>query len=579
MPAMGRPATRDAGGFAMNAVKNMSIKMKILCLVGTILVLIMGLGGFSLKQVSLLNDRAQDIRENWLPSVSALGEIRSLVMDYRAREASHILSTAQADKQNDDRRLSDTLKKLTEAQSNYEKLITPGREAALYGEFSNHLKEYLKLSNERLLDLSRKNQADTVRLLYQTDSREGAARMEAALVKLTTYNMEQAQAAGEQGEAVYRTAFGGVIAAIVVALVIGILGGLLAVKSISQPIIGLTGVMLRLSRRDYNVAVTGDERGDEIGEMARTVQVFKDGLIEADRLAAVQAAEQEVKLRRAEAIDGLIRGFEAQAADALRTVAAAATELDSTAQTLSRTAMETREQATTASAAAEQTNANVQTVASAAEEMSTSIREIGTLVTRSTGIAGQAVAEAGRTNTTVRGLADAAQRIGAVVQLITNIAGQTNLLALNATIEAARAGEAGKGFAVVASEVKSLANQTAKATDEIAAQIAEIQEATGGAVKAIEGISGTISSINDISTSIAAAIEEQGAATAEISRNVQQAAVGTRQVSSTVSGVTLATGETGAAANQVLGAAGSLAEQAESMRRDVEHFLSAIKAA
>ena len=563
----------------MNAVKNMSIKMKILCLVGTILVLIMGLGGFSLKQVSLLNDRAQDIRENWLPSVSALGEMRLLAMAYRAREAGSILAVTDEELRDSDSRLSDALRAFSVAQSGYEKVISSGKERAIYSDFKSLWEQYLKISTEKLLPLSRKNENDAAGRVYRGESRALSSKMDEALLKLRALNIEGAQAAGEEGAASYRTAFGGVIAAIVVALLIGILGGLLAVKSISQPIIGLTGVMLRLSRRDYAVAVIGDERGDEIGEMARTVQVFKDGLIEADRLAAVQAAEQEVKLRRAETIDGLIRGFEAQAAEALRTVAAAATELDSTAQTLSRTATETREQATTASAAAEQTNANVQTVASAAEEMSTSIREIGTLVTRSTGIAGQAVAEAGRTNTTVRGLADAAQRIGAVVQLITNIAGQTNLLALNATIEAARAGEAGKGFAVVASEVKSLANQTAKATDEIAAQIAEIQEATGGAVKAIEGISGTISSINDISTSIAAAIEEQGAATAEISRNVQQAAVGTRQVSSTVSGVTLATGETGAAANQVLGAAGSLSQQAESLRRDVEHFLSAIKAA
>ncbi len=563
----------------MNAVKNMSIKMKILCLVGTILVLIIGLGGFSLKQVGLLNDRAQDIRENWLPSVSALGEMRSLVMTYRSREAGSILAVTDEELRESDARLSDALQAFNAAQSRYERAISSEKERALYNDFKSLWEHYLKVSTEKLLPLSRKNENDAAGRVYRGESRTLSSRIDEALLKLRALNTEGAEAAGEEGAAAYRTAFSGVIVAIVAALIIGLIGGLLAVKAISQPIIGLTGVMLRLSRRDYAVAVTGDERGDEIGEMARTVQVFKDGLIEADRLAAVQAAEQEVKLRRAETIDGLIRGFEAQAAEALRTVAAAATELDSTAQTLSRTATETREQATTASAAAEQTSANVQTVASAAEEMSTSIREIGTLVTRSTGIAGQAVAEAGRTNTTVRGLADSAQRIGAVVQLITNIAGQTNLLALNATIEAARAGEAGKGFAVVASEVKSLANQTAKATDEIAAQIAEIQEATGGAVNAIEGISGTISSINDISTSIAAAIEEQGAATAEISRNVQQAAVGTRQVSSTVSGVTLATGETGAAANQVLGAAGSLSQQAESLRRDVEHFLSAIKAA
>jgi len=563
----------------MDALKDIPIRAKILCLIGSILLLVLGLGAYSLKEMSFLNDRGAEVRENSLPSVAALGDMRNFATMYRSREAGNILSDTEAQLASSATRITEALQKFETARSRYVKLISSAHERALYEDFSNLWKDYLRISTENLLPLARRNEDEAARAVYQGESRTASAKVEEALVKLSSLNIEQARAAGEEAEAAYRMAFSGVIVAVALALIIGVIGGLVAGKAIAQPIIGLTGIMMRLSRREYAVAVTGDDRRDEIGEMARTVQIFKDGMIEADRLAAAQAAEQEVKLRRTERVDHLVRDFEAQAAEALRTVAAAATELDSTAQSMARTAMETREQATAVSAAAEQTSANVQTVASASEEMSTSIREIGTLVTRSTGIAGQAVTEASRTNETVRGLADAAQRIGAVVQLITSIAGQTNLLALNATIEAARAGEAGKGFAMVASEVKSLANQTAKATEEIAAQIAGIQGATGGAVKAIEGISGTISSINDISTSIAAAIEEQGAATAEISRNVQQAAIGTQQVSSTITVVTHSTGETGAAANQVLGAAGSLSKQAEELRRDVEQFLSAIKAA
>ena len=211
--------------------------------------------------------------------------------------------------------------------------------------------------------------------------------------------------------------------------------------------------------------------------------------------------------------------------------------------------------------------------------MTSSLREISRQVSRSTGIAGQAVEQAGRTNGTVRGLAEAAGRIGEVVGLIQSIASQTNLLALNATIEAARAGEAGKGFAVVASEVKTLATQTARATEEISAQIAAMQAVTSGAVADIQGIGGTIGEMNEITTTIAAAVEEQSAATAEISRSVGQAAAGTSEVSGNVVQVTEAAAQTGAAATQVLGASGELARQAERLRAEVERFLSGIRAA
>ncbi|CAO3416508.1 methyl-accepting chemotaxis protein [Azospirillum endophyticum] len=357
------------------------------------------------------------------------------------------------------------------------------------------------------------------------------------------------------------------------------LGIVMTRRTVSEPIRHLTEAMRSLAGGKLDQAVTGQERGDEIGGMAKALQVFKDGLIKADRLSREQAAEQAAKQRRAETIDRLIRGFEDSAAAALRTVSSAASELDATAQSMAAMARQTNSQASVVAAAAGQTSANVQTVATAAEEMAASIREIGDQVARSTRIAGQAVDEAARTTGTVRGLADAAQRIGDVVKLITDIASQTNLLALNATIEAARAGEAGKGFAVVASEVKSLATQTGKATEDISNQITAIQEATKGAVQAIDGISGTINQVNDISTGIAAAIEEQGAATAEISRSIHQAAAGTQEVSGNIIQVTETAQETGAASTQVLSAAGELARQSETLRREVETFLSAIKAA
>ena len=355
---------------------------------------------------------------------------------------------------------------------------------------------------------------------------------------------------------------------------------LLVTRGVSRPIGGMTAAMNRLAARDMTVAIPGMGRGDEIGAMATSMQVFKDNMIEADRLRS----EQEESKKRAEiekkaAMNRMADEFEASVKDIVQAVSSASTELQTTARDMTATAEETSRQSTAVAAASEQASTNVQTVASAAEELSSSIAEISRQVSESAKIAGQAVDEAARTNEKVQTLAEAAQKIGDVVKLINDIAGQTNLLALNATIEAARAGEAGKGFAVVASEVKSLANQTAKATEEIAGQVNSIQDATGEAVGAIQHIGGTIGRLSEIATTIASAVEEQGAATQEIARNVQQASAGTAEVSSNISGVTQAAADTGTAASQVLGSSGELSQQSEMLRHNVDSFIATIRAA
>jgi methyl-accepting chemotaxis protein len=364
------------------------------------------------------------------------------------------------------------------------------------------------------------------------------------------------------------------------AIFIGLLGAFFISKGITSPIGAMTKAMRKLADGDLSVDVPSRQNRDEVGAMAKAVQVFKDNAI---RLRAMEAEQKAMEVKAAaekkRAMQALADEFEAKVGGVVSGVSSSAAQLQGLASAMSATAEETSCQATAVAAASEEASTNVQTVASAAEELSSSITEISRQVSESSRIIGKAVEDVRRTGETVEALSQAAQKIGDVVKLISDIASQTNLLALNATIEAARAGEAGKGFAVVASEVKSLANQTAKATDEIGAQIGEIQSATGASVEAMRRIGETIAQINQIATGIASAVEEQGAATQEIARNVQQAAAGTGEVSSNISGVTQAAAETGSAASQVKDAAVTLGTQASELRKAVDMFLVEVRSA
>jgi methyl-accepting chemotaxis protein len=366
------------------------------------------------------------------------------------------------------------------------------------------------------------------------------------------------------------------VAGVLVATLVALGTGL----SISRPLSAMTMAMQRLADGDLDVEIPAIRRRDEIGRMAATVQVFKDNAL---RVRALQSEQEEQERRnQAEkhaAMERVAKEFEARIKGVVDSVSTSSSELQATAQAMTRTADDTSGRAMTVTKASEQATNNVATVAAAAEELSASISEISRQVHQSTDVCRQAVTDVQRSDHAIQGLAEMAKKIGEVVKLINDIASQTNLLALNATIEAARAGTAGKGFAVVASEVKSLAGQTAKATDEITTHISAIQLATGEAVASIQNIGVTIGRINDVTSSIATAVEEQGAATQEIARNVQQAANGTAEVSGNISAVTEAATETGAAAGRVLSAAGELTRQSKVLRQEVESVLASIRAA
>jgi len=337
--------------------------------------------------------------------------------------------------------------------------------------------------------------------------------------------------------------------------------------------------MQLLSDGDLESEICRSSQHDEIAAMANSLQIFREGMIEARALSADQDKDRTAKAERASRVESRIVEFEAAVRNALDGLQKSATSMQTTAQNMSTTADRSSALVNAVASAAEETSVNVQTVSSGTEELSTSIAEIGRQVITSAEIARKAVDEAGQTDATMQGLAENADRISVVVDLIQTIASQTNLLALNATIEAARAGEAGRGFAVVASEVKDLANQTAKATDEIRSQISSMQQVTTSAVGAIRSISSTISEINEVTTAIAAAVEQQGAATREIARNIQHAAGGTAEVSSNIIGVSTASAEAGSAAGEVLSASSALRRETDVLRSEIDVFLSNIRAA
>jgi len=351
-------------------------------------------------------------------------------------------------------------------------------------------------------------------------------------------------------------------------------------RGIAVPLSQLGTRMRALADGKLDEAIPGVGRGDEIGAMAATVQIFKDNAVRVHKLEQAEAETQSrAEAERRSTMADLASDFERSVNGIVRSVSTAAAGMQNTAQSMTATASDASTRAATVGAASQNASSNVGTVAAAAEELSNSVAEISRQVSRSTEIASQAVGDAERTNATVQVLSTGAEKIGEVVKLIHSIAAQTNLLALNATIEAARAGESGRGFAVVASEVKALANQTAKATEEISGQVAAMQQSTSDAVSAINGITQTISQMSDITASIATAIEQQGGATREIARNIQSVAAGSSEINAHIGGVTQAATATGTAASEVLANARELDNQSGMLRSAVDGFLAKVRAA
>jgi methyl-accepting chemotaxis protein len=557
-----------------------AIRTKIICVVSVLLLALAGSGLLAASNMRTMNADTSEIATNWLPSVKALGELNVGIILYRATLRAHLLSETVEEKQAVEKTLERIAENNLRIRKNYEAMINSAEERALYEDWSRRWQEYKDIA-AKVMELSRKEAGQFPREAIELNKRGIKVGNESDAILNRDIDLNNAGAERETRRAAETYSSALVILAVLVgtATILGAALSFYVIRDISAGIASIVGPMQALGKGDLRAEVPHQGEKTEIGMMANALQVFKDALIAkkaADEAAAIDA---QAKIERGRRVDNITHEFEQMIGEIVTTVSSASSKLESSAGSLSATAVRSQELSTAVAAASEEASTNVQSVASATEELSSSVNEISRQVQESARMAKDAVGQARSTTERVSELSKAATRIGDVVELINTIAGQTNLLALNATIEAARAGEAGRGFAVVASEVKALAEQTAKATGEIGQQISGIQAATQDSVSAIKEISGTIEKLSEISSTIAAAVEEQGAATQEISRNVQQAAQGTQQVSSNITDVQRGATDTGSASSQVLSAAQTLSTDSGRLETEVAKFLTAVRAA
>ena len=558
--------------------KNMPMLGKILSLLGLLAAVVVAAVFFTTSRMSAISADYGRVISG--PGVASVDMERASKNILRVEAAFYKLVSSS-----DSQDIANANSELKEAQSSFSKETNealkalPSEAKRIAGIQASYNAAIDETCAETRQLAERGDDADAFRLMKSTCD-PAIAQLEKTMAQVVDETIaDNAAASAAAGEDTQRT-IGITWAGLGFGLVIVMLGAMMATRmGIVKPLSALNAAMTEMDRGALDITVPGQDRKDELGGMARTLETFRKGLAEGRRLREAAEAAKAAELARLQRERQVVEAFQGKMVNLADSFVRSSSEVSDAAQSLSATAEETSRQAQVVTGAAEDAAGNVQTVAAATEEMAASVHEINGQVVRAAQVASEAADEMGNTEIEIRALSEAASGIGAVVNLINEIASQTNLLALNATIEAARAGEAGKGFAVVASEVKTLASQTARATEDIGGKVAQIQAATGRTVQSIEKIVATINDMRNISANIASAVEQQGAATHEIAGNTARASDGTQQVTENIFGVGRAAEMTGAASTQLMGLSGSLTEQASDLQKEVQHFVKQLQTA
>jgi methyl-accepting chemotaxis protein len=568
--------TRNQQATLMPHIANVSIRVRTLLTFGMVLAITIGLGSFAIYNIATIELAANNLGANAMPSLVRANAMLSSIINFRREEANRLLSATAEDQKYREKLIKDYADKVEKGRAGYRPDTEEQR--SLIDQFDGLLPQFLKTTTD-VLRSANAGSAETAHALYIGDNRKQFDALNIILTDLASRHEREGESSYQVLRDTANFARIGVMLALGLAGCVALACGLVTIATTATPIRRLTDAMASLSRREFLTEIPETQRRDEIGAMADAVEIFKVGLLEVDRLAAVQKEEEAQKTERVARIDALASDFESQSFEALAKFSAAATQLDETSHAMSDLAKDAVVQTGSAASAVERMNANMRNMGAAAHEMTGSISGIAQQIGHAKKIANQAAEDIQSTRETVAGLTQATQKIGEIVTLIQAIAAQTNLLALNATIEAARAGEVGKGFAVVASEVKALAKQTANATEEISTQIAAVQNVSGLTSRSITQIDATIEELNRISTQIASAMEQQSVSTTGICQNVDQASAGAQEMAGTMALVTGAADQSGKCAAQVLQAASDLASRSRALQAQVSTFLGNVRSA
>ncbi len=556
----------------------LTIRTMLFGVVFTLILIACGQGAFSLYTLQKVNAGLLEFSDVRLPRANELGRMRDQFANFRLAEATMLVALDDSTKRLAEQQI-DAAAAGIDTQLKALAMLGSAEEEKELADFEAIFKRYTG-RHKALRMLTGSGNYDLATTMYVTELgaiyAEGAAALSTIADQGQILTNEATVASAEH----YDTARASVMGATGGALLFGIVAVFYIVRSISGPLLRMAQAMKMISRGSFGIEVPTVKHPYELSQMAHTLRIFQDNLQEAEVMREQQAASEKEtaelvkaeRLRLAEDFGSVMDSFAREFVELADRVAAAAKELNDTAE---GTSMKSE----AVSHSAEQASSNVRSIATAAEALAASVMDINKQAAYSSELTASAAERAKQTEAAMTHLSDQAGKIEEVIGLISAIAAQTNLLALNATIEAARAGQAGRGFAIVASEVKGLASQTSQATEEISARIREIQDATKGAVEGIYVIVSEVDSVREVSQSIAASVQQQGVATGEIAASAADAASGTGQVTGNITEVSLAATKTGSAAQMLLSLASTLQTRSSRVTEEVERVVSKMKAA